>query len=99
MALDEGKIARDALTQWSAETSGTLLDFAKSYPEVFRRGVTAFLEDKPEDGRARRQERSLLDALANRDPAAYASEVERRIAATSFQEVLDLLTSGRQPRR
>lgn len=98
MAVDEGKIVREALAEWQAECRAILLDFAEVYPEVFRRGVGALLEE-PVQGRARTKARTLLEQLAQRDPAAFDAALEQQIAATSFQEVVQLLASGRPARR
>lgn len=94
MALDEGKIARQALANWQQDFTKAVTALAESYPNVLRRGVAALLEE-PLDAAAKRQERQAIMALGS-DPAAFGQELEQRIAATSFQEVVELLSSGRR---
>lgn len=91
-AANEGKIAREALAAWEAEFVAIVTNFAKAYPSVFRRGVLAFTEP-PQDAKALRQERTLLQQLAGLDPSGqeYEAALTERINATSFEETLKML--------
>ena len=95
MATDEGKIARQALAAFRQDFEKAITMLAESYPNVIRRGVAALLEE-PLDAAAKRQQRTALMQLGS-DPAAFAQGLEERITATSFQEVVELLNSGRRP--
>jgi hypothetical protein len=94
MPTDEGKIARQALAAFRQDFEKALTALAESYPNVIRRGVMALLEE-PLDAAAKRQQREAMMQLGA-DPVAFDQALEERITATSFQEVVDLLSSGRR---
>jgi hypothetical protein len=109
MAIDEAKLAREAFADWRAEALEVLTTLFKAYPGVMRRGNMALLEP-PDSPQYRKEQRDLLTALGEgaggmlgtgmndeEADAAFSAEIERRVAATSFQEVLKLLTAGHLP--
>jgi hypothetical protein len=97
MPTDEGKIARQALAAFKQDFEKALTVLAESYPNVIRRGVAALFEE-PLDAAAKRQQREAIMQLGA-DPVAFDQELEQRITATSFQEVVELLSSGRRQRQ
>src|SRR5574337_1459886 len=95
--LDESQLLRDTLSEFMAELHDTLLDFAKAYPAVFRRGAAGYVEP-PQDAASLRQERQLLLGLAGSNPlvSGFEQALSARIAATSFQETLKIFGNSRQ---
>lgn len=65
---------------------------AKEHPEVFRRGVAAWMEGKP-TGRELTAKRKELASIT--DPDVFKAALEAEIKKTSEQEAFDMLYGGR----
>lgn len=73
------------------EAYGILLDFAKTEPEVFRRGQKAYAEPIVTVATLR-EEREELKGL---DETEFAQRLKQREKETSAQETDDMLMGGR----
>ena len=67
-------------------------DFAKAYPDVFRRGAAELMKPAP-DAKTLREERQMFESL--NDPVVFERALKDRIAKTTEQETSQMLYGGR----
>lgn len=90
--LNMSKILWEAREEWRGECVERMATSFKDDPRAARRGVLGMLEP-PQDAKALKQERTLLQQLAESDPsgAAYEQALTARMGASSFQETLGMM--------
>lgn len=96
MPFDDGALAMKAVDRASLELYDLLMLIAKTRPDVFRHGVTAYFVRQPTSAQ-KTQKRQEIAQAGQADPNEMEKLLSGMVKDTSFQEVLDLMSSGRLP--
>lgn len=95
MAVDERKVIREAIAQCQQEYHDLVVWLIQTYgQEMVRRGAQALLQPRA-TAASLREERQYFATLEGEE---FEQAIAERVARTSWQETIEMLTGGRKPR-